>query len=337
MYFSQNISAAARCIALFCCLLLPTLAGAQNDLTPSTAPDYSQSACWAALPFREDAADETPKGISPTRDEEKQIDVFYVYPTMLNKGKHWNADVYDTNLNHRIETMPIRYQASAFNGSCRVYVPRYRQAHINAYYSKDRRSADAAFELAYSDVAAAFDYYLQHYNQGRPFILASHSQGTTHARRLAKEKIDGKPLAQQLVAAYLVGMPVIDTLYQQLRPCETPDQIGCFVSWMSYKQGYEPRPDAILQGGININPITWRHDTEPSEPKAHLGTILRKFDKKRRPTLSAQVRDGYLWVKSNNFLSKLFRDYHIVDYNLFWYNIRQHVAEQTYLYLDNKY
>ena len=53
------------------------------------------------------------------------------------------------------------------------------------------------------DVKAAFQYYLEHYNNGRPIIIASHSQGTTHAKRLLKEFFDGTALQHQLVAAYL--------------------------------------------------------------------------------------------------------------------------------------
>lgn len=305
-------------------------ATAQKNTTPPLPPDYTQSDCWAALPFRTaDTANETPKGIAPISDEQKTIDVFYIYPTMLRQGNAWNADIYDAQLNKSIDRQPLRYQASVFNGTCRVYAPRYRQAHIDAYTAKDRQNADAAFELAYSDVATAFEYYLAHYNQGRPFILAGHSQGTTHARRLAKEKIDGKPLAKQLVAAYLIGMPVPEDTYQYLKPCETPEQTGCYVSWMSYKEGYEPAATSILQGGVIINPITWRRETEISDPQAHLGMILRKFDKKHKKAVTAQVRDGFLWVKTNNLLTKFFKNYHIIDYNLFWYNIRKHVAEQA--------
>jgi hypothetical protein len=60
-------------------------------------------------------------------------------------------------------------------------------------------------DLAYQDVEAAFDYYLQYFNKGRPFIVVRHSQGTTHTLRLLEEKIDNTPLYRQLVAAYVVG------------------------------------------------------------------------------------------------------------------------------------
>jgi len=56
-------------------------------------------------------------------------------------------------------------------------------------------------ELAYQDVKTAFEYYLKNWNQDRPIIIASHSQGSVHAQRLLKEFFEDKPLAKQLVAA----------------------------------------------------------------------------------------------------------------------------------------
>jgi hypothetical protein len=335
LLFGKNLPTIALYAAVVGFLLLSNQQAtvAQNDLTPPAAPDYTQKNCWSALPFRQDAADDTPKGIAAVADEQKTVDVFYIYPTMYRKGDKWNADIYDADLNKRIDSKPVHFQASVFNGVGRIYAPRYRQAHINAYFTEDRNSADKAFDIAYDDVLTAFKYYLEHYNQGRPFILAGHSQGTTHARRLAKDMIDGKPLAKQLVAAYLVGMPIKPDLYEHLKPCETPEQVGCFVSWMSYKEGYEPKATAILQGGVIINPVTWQlGNNEPSPKSEHEGSVLANLNKKSPNSLTAKVHDGILWVKSKKFLTKLFNDYHIVDYNLFWYDIRKHVAEQATQY-----
>src|SRR3546814_4733126 len=61
-----------------------------------------------------------------------------------------------------------------------------------------------ALGAAYRDVAAAFDYFLSQ-NEGRPLILAAHSQGSLHLIRLLHEKVAGTPLASQIVAAYVVG------------------------------------------------------------------------------------------------------------------------------------
>ena len=70
-----------------------------------------------------------------------------------------------------------------------------------------------AFELAYQDVKKAFEYYLEHYNNGRPIIIASHSKGSTHTIRLLKEFFDGKQLKEKLVMAYLIILYINMTEY----------------------------------------------------------------------------------------------------------------------------
>jgi pimeloyl-ACP methyl ester carboxylesterase len=88
-----------------------------------------------------------------------------------------------------------------------------------------------ALDLAYQDVEAAFDYYLQHFNKGRPFIVVGHSQGTTHALRLIEEKIDNTPLYRQLVVAYVVGYWLprdkFSRGFEQVTPCTGAGQTGC--------------------------------------------------------------------------------------------------------------
>ncbi len=179
--------------ALFFAMALSGQLAAQHHLPFDAshhpiAPDYSQEKYWAALPFHEDVTDMTPRGEVWIDDSLKQVDVFYIYPTLYSHGKDWNADIDNRSLNRRIDHYPVKYHASIFNHVGRVYVPRYRQAHIDCY-SDTTGSGNKAFELAYGDLRQAFEYYMAHYNQGRPIILASHSQGTTHSRRLLKETI----------------------------------------------------------------------------------------------------------------------------------------------------
>ena len=88
-----------------------------------------------------------------------------------------------------MDKKPVRYQASVFNRSCRVYAPRYRQAIVRVF-KEESKDGKKALDLAYRDVKRAFQYYLDHYNQNRDFIIASHSQGTLHCTRLLKEMID---------------------------------------------------------------------------------------------------------------------------------------------------
>ncbi|MEO6166685.1 MAG: DUF3089 domain-containing protein [Chitinophagales bacterium] len=118
-------------------------------------------------------------------------DVFFIHPTIYTykptTAYEWNGDVNDVTLNTKTDYSTIHYQVTVFNGSCKIYAPRYRQAHITAFYAAKGDDGREALDIAYSDVRAAFQYYLEHYNNGRPVIIASHSQGTRHAEHLLKD------------------------------------------------------------------------------------------------------------------------------------------------------
>ncbi|MCW3125935.1 MAG: hypothetical protein JWO03_1593, partial [Bacteroidetes bacterium] len=161
-----------------------------DSMPAPPAPDYALAQNWAALPFHKDAADLVPQGIESVADSLKQIDVFYIHPTTYNHGTTWNADVNDAAQNKIVDNRPVKYQATAWNGTCRVYAPRYRQAVLQSFFGPDKASGPKALDLAYMDVKRAFEYYLAHYNNGRPIVIASHSQGSYHARRLLKEFFD---------------------------------------------------------------------------------------------------------------------------------------------------
>lgn len=71
---------------------------------------------------------------------------------------------------------------------------------------------------------------------GRPFIIASHSQGTYHARRLLQEVIQIFHLRNRMVAVRY-RFPGIDTaMYKVLKPCQEENQTGCYITWASLKK-----------------------------------------------------------------------------------------------------
>ena len=179
----KNSSLMRSAFLLFlACLLTQQTFGQKTSFEQEdhpTPPDYSRLENWSALPFREDVADVLPKGESWFSDSLKNVDVFYVHPTIYQKGPLWNADLGMKRINRRVDKYPVRLQASVFNNSCRVYAPRYRQAVVKVFYERSE-DGDRALDLAYQDVKNAFKYFLDNYSQNRPFIIAGHSQGTHH-------------------------------------------------------------------------------------------------------------------------------------------------------------
>jgi hypothetical protein len=305
--------------------------GAFRPEDQPAAPDYTQDKYWSALPFHTDAADIIPRDEQWINDSLKDVDVFYIYPTIYQKGPTWCANISDEKLSKKIDNLPVRFQAGVFNASCRVYAPRYRQAIITSYY--DSLNGPMALDFAYQDVRVAFQYYLDHYNHGRPVIIASHSQGSNHAWRLLREFFDGKALAHQLVCAYIVGMGADPASYQIIRPCGQPLQTGCYVTWSSFKAGYDPGK-TVLRGKICINPITWTRDSAFVPASASQGSIFLKIrHKKWSHAASAQIHDDYLWVHNTLPFVRSWKVLHLLDYNLFWYDIRKNVADRVRAYL----
>lgn len=305
------------------------------------APDYSSTSSWAALPDKEDPADRTPEALT-NNQANAPVDVFFLHPTTYTgeRGhKGWNGPIDDAALNKKTDEGSILYQASLFNGAGRVFAPRYRQAHLSCYYTKEKESARKAFELAYSDVKAAFTYYIENYNQGRPFIIATHSQGTTHGMRLIKEMIDGTPLQKQLVVAYLVGIPVSKDMYANLKPCENAEDTGCFCSWQTYKRGHLPKWHKPGSPMLATNPLLWTTQNTYAPKTLNEGAVLLKFEQIFPQLCDAEVHDGMLWIRKPKFPGSFLivnKNYHAGDYNLFYVNVRNNAQARVNAFLKKK-
>ncbi|GJM35152.1 MAG: hypothetical protein DHS20C18_41530 [Saprospiraceae bacterium] len=330
------------CLLIFCgCAVHPK--GAFELSNAPIAPDYSKPASWAALPDREDPADRRPDPELPDNQSTAEIDVFFLHPTTYtgDRGQElWNGPINNDDLNKKTDGSTILYQASIFNGTGRVYAPRYRQAHLEAYFTKNKAAAKKAFDLAYSDVKQAFDYFLNHYNQGRPFIIASHSQGTTHAKRLMREYLDGTPLQEKLVAAYLIGIPVNKEYFSNIEPCESPDQIGCFCAWRSFKKGYFPENKFTVGDSILVtNPLSWTTTDNYVSKSENEGGILRDFETIFPNLADAQVHKGLLWVTKPKFPWSFLltrRNYHVADLNLYYINVRNNAMLRAANFLKQR-
>lgn len=301
-------------------------------------PDYTKLEFWAAHPDKWDPSDSIPAPLRRSA-ENKLADVFFLHPTTFTDEKiseEANAAIDDPYLNKKTDYRSILYQASVFNETCRVYAPRYRQVHLQMYYTTDTAKALAAFELAYQDIRAAFENFLSTRNQNNPFIIASHSQGTTHAKRLLKEYIDGTPLQKKLVAAYILGIAVEKDLFSSLPLCKDSSSTGCFISWRTYREGYEGRYVSKSDTSIAvINPLVWNTNTTVASRNLQKGALLFKFNKIYPHTQNSQIAGNALWISKPKFpggFLYLTKNYHAGDYNLFYVNIREDVARRIKYY-----
>ena len=308
--------------------------------TLQDTPIYKNLEYWAAHPWKHDPSDSTPKPLRKLFTD-SIADVFFVHPTSFTNlyDTAWNAALNDPLLNAQTDYSSILYQASAFNEQTRIFSPRYRQANLKVYFSKDTFRSREALQIAYEDVKKAFDYYLTNWNQGRPIIIAAHSQGTQHAARLLKEYFDGKPLQRQLVSAYLIGMPVPQLYFSSLKACNESGATGCVISWRTFKRGYTDPLFVAKEKfqAIVINPLNWKTDiTFIITRNENTGAVLRNFNKIKKGVVDAQIHQNVLWTSRPKFFGSFLirqKNYHVGDINLFYLNIRTNIHAQIQNYL----
>ncbi len=304
----------------------------------ANAIDYSLQQNWAALPTMQDNADWTPEGLINKQDS-ALVDVFFLHPTSAFTGFKGNADINDNLVNKQTDKYSIKYQASVYNESCKVYAPRYRQAVLNNFFTKNTERAQEAFNVAYADIKAAFEYYLKHYNNGRPIIIAGHSQGSKHAQRLLQEFFDGKPLHKQLVEAYIVGFPTKATQFQFLKVSEKADTFGGYVSYSTFGQDSKIATIALdYNSAVSVNPLSWSTDKLFVTGKEHKGVLQPKTGKIIHTYFGAKNGIGILEIQKpqeGNFVPMVMKNYHTHDYSLFYMNIRENVALRIKKYFDS--
>lgn len=292
--------------------------------------DYSQTDSWLTLPDDPNA---------------HEVDVFFVYPTIY-KGDGLQ-DITDPE---QIEAsmVPIRTQASVFSDSANIYAPLYRQVGRDGF--NDTENLDAYLETAEQDVTDALVYYLENYNDGRPFIIAGHSQGSSTLISLLN-KIWGTTAAEdRMIATYIIGFSVTESDIENnpnIRMCEGPTDTGCFISYNSMKDGMQSESVQIQEGAIVTNPLSWISSAEDGEyvpASENLGAVF--FDEDGYSPVvyehftSAQVKDHGLVCEpaDTSVLSAYDIEgiYHPDDYSLFYENIKENIAERIHHYFNMK-
>ena len=237
-------------VAVIVCACLLPIAFAQ---TPRPN-DYGDPKSWLCRPAGHDACDVdltttvvTADGQLSretwTADPNAPVDCFYVYPTVSTDptaNSDMTADAAELNV--------IRQQFARFASKCRPYAPLYRQVTLAGLRSRLAGGGGSlARGLQYDDVKDAWNYYLEHDNKGRGFVLIGHSQGSFILDELIRNEIDGKPVQSRMVSAILLGATLavprgkdIGGSYQNIPLCHSASQTSCVVTYVSFRSTIPP-------------------------------------------------------------------------------------------------
>ena len=246
----RTIAAAAALL-----LALPAAPARAHD-----GPHYENDSAWLCLPGRSDACGGplattalNPNGYGSTGqvlpEKDAKADCFYVYPT-VSRDEGLSSDL-AAGLE---EQATAAVQFARFGSVCRTYAPLYRQVTLaglrRALAGEDLTAATAT---AYGDVLAAWRQFLAARNQGRPFVLIGHSQGSIHLLRLLAEEIEAKPVAKKMLSAILLGWTVevpegklVGGSLKSTPLCTRIGQTGCVVTYMAYRASAPPPAGAPL-------------------------------------------------------------------------------------------
>ncbi|MEO0725209.1 MAG: DUF3089 domain-containing protein [Bacteroidota bacterium] len=175
------------------------------------------------------------------------VDVFWVHPTQLTSPPSFPTTVPLDSQPYSIISSTILAQGALLAKYGRFYAPRYQQAtpasFLSANYSDSTRASSLV--IAYNDVKAAFEDYVNNHNNGNKIILAGHSQGSFLLAMLLHDVFDNDPsLRSKLVTASLGGMPYIHAeiglhvggQWENIPLCTTMNQCECIHTWRSFKE-----------------------------------------------------------------------------------------------------
>ena len=314
-----------------------------------TPLDYADERNWAHLPA----------------NAEKEVDTFFVYPTLYidpSPEAPALADVNDVVFRSAVKS---HYQGAplVFDESTNIYEPYYRQSNLFAIVGK-KTEEYMAFQRREqrTDLYAALDYFFEHYNQGRPFILAGHSQGSMMLKIILTDYFRAHAdYLERMVATYALGFSITtDDLAANpaLRFAERADDTGVIVSWnVEGPENKHEHNDVVLENSIAINPLNWRRDDTYAPASENLGDRLpitdgtsmfakghqanhpgladAQVDVERGVVVCTTLADRYVKpVVPGRTSSFGPASLHLCDYPAYWDNIKENVRTRIRAYFD---
>ena len=316
--------------AIVLVLWISLLMGGQVWAEPAT--DYAKPEHWLSRPAATTNA----------------VDVFYLYPTVYQKKTPADANICNVDNPDMVQRsqQAFAYQASAFAPTANLFAPYYRQA--DAAYTLTLPLAEqgkVVGGIPASDAIAAFDYYIKNHNQGRPFILAGHSQGSNILLYLLSDYMKQNPkVYARMIAAYVIGYSITPEYLAQnrhLKFAEGPDDTGVIVSYNTEAPQMVGKDPVVLPGAHVINPISWTRSETLAPAEYNLGSIDMGSDgqmifqknyadariNKSKGVLICSTVDVDKLSPGNQVFPKGI--YHHYDYLFYYFNLRENAANRT--------
>ena len=284
---------------------------------------------------------------------DKPVDIFYLYPTAWSKTSPSDPTVntIDNASMRQQAPISITMQASALAPVGNLYAPYYRQsAAADTLALPLEQQTQIESGAPKEDAFGAFDYYLAHFNAGRPFILLAHSQGSNVMTFLLSEYLAAHPDVQaRMIAAYVIGYGITQDFLDanpHLRYAEGPADTGVIASWNTESPTFEGTNPVVTQmPAIAINPITWSRGTGTAAATMSLGASMPDASNqfvKMTAYADATVDTARGVVKCSTVDAQAMLSpsgvfplgvYHPYDINLYYYDLQANAALRAAAFL----
>ena len=295
--------------------------------------DYADASNWLNVPVKID----------------KDVDVFFIYPTCYMPANVTDpalCDIDNAGMREGAQRM-FRIQASVFAESCNIFMPYYRQFSVPELAALGDDGVEEAFRYSASqDPTRALDYYFEHWNEGRPFIIAGHSQGSAIALMLLEDYFREHPdRYERMIAAYPIGYGVTPRDLQRfphLKFAEGATDTGVIISWNTEGPQNNGHDNVVVKKNeLCINPLNWRLDDTYAPITENLGSFNNNTEQLVPAMADARlnVSRGVVIVTTEQAANEAAIDasmqqffgpqcYHGWDYGLFYMNLRQNIADR---------
>lgn len=279
-------------------------------------------------------------------------DTFYIYPTCYTDTSESAKPICDIdNQQVRKQAKKVyKKQATVYEESTNVFAPYYRQSNI--YAVKDLNNDELEeFQMneQRTDIYSALDYYFENYNDGRPFIIAGHSQGSIMTKIILGEYMKAHPeYYERMVAAYPIGYSITKGWLEEhpyIKFAEGADDTGVVVSWNTEGAGNIGKRNIVVEdNAISINPINWKRDETYASFEENLGSRILN-EKTGEYEIIKGLVDAQIYGKrgvvictakgiSSNLAEEVFgpESFHGYDYDFYYENLRENVASRIKSY-----
>lgn len=298
--------------------------------------DYSEEDNWLSLP----------------EGDQKAVDVVYLYPTVYGTVVEPEDEVADIgDITMRIgAAFSVATQASVFEESCNVYAPVYRQLTVSCLLDLIEDNHEAMLYIASKDLYRMLDHYFEHYNKGKPFILAGHSQGSVWLTVILEDYMKEHPeYLKNMVAAYVIGYSVTEEYLAKnphLKFASTDKDTGVIVSYNTEGPGNKDQYNCVVrEGAVCINPINWKRDDTYAPAEENLGSlgltgeIVENYaDARLDPDRGVVVCESITQSEEMQEMLKPYfgsQSYHLSDYSLYYKNLQKNAADRIDAFMDS--